>query len=95
MLTLTLHQRALSILALLLTLYLGVMTVTHESNFDDSFHLEHQCEMYSGLQQGLISDPLLPQVIPLTTPAFRQEASSFHSSYPANLRARSPPLFRS
>ncbi len=93
MLSLLPHLRAFSIIALLITLYLGVMAVTHESSFYDDFHNDHQCEMYSGLQQGLVSDPALPQIPPLTTPAFKQASPTVHSASPANLRARSPPAF--
>lgn len=71
------------------------MAVAHESNFDADYHHEHQCEMFSGLQQGLVSDPLLPYVFPVKAPAFILEASHFYSTYPTNLRARSPPLFLS
>lgn len=87
------HIRAVSIFALLCTLYLGVMTVGHEISFDDDYHHEHQCEMFSGLQQGLISEALLPAIFPVTLAPFKQENPSFHSTHPTNLRARSPPIF--
>ena len=93
MLNLLPHIRAISLIALLCTLYLGVMTVGHESSFDDDYHHEHQCEMFSGLQQGLISTPLLPHIFALTVPAFQHKNPSFHSTHPTNLRARSPPIF--
>lgn len=95
MLVLSSHLRAFSIFALLCTLYLGVITVGHESSFDDDYHHQHQCEMFSGLQQGLVSAPALPGIIPVKAPAFIPETASFHSTYPANLRARSPPIFLS
>jgi hypothetical protein len=85
--------RAISLFALLITLYLGMMAVTHESSFDGDYHHDHQCEMYSGLQQGLVSNPTLPQLFPLTTPAFKQTTPSFYANSPTNLRARSPPAF--
>ena len=95
MLNLSSHIRAFSIIALICTLYMGVMTVGHEVSFDDDYHHEHQCEMFSGLQQGLVSDPILPSIILQLSPAFEQETPLFRSTNPANLRARSPPLFLS
>jgi len=95
MLTLPSHLRAVAILALLCTLFMSVMAVAHESSFDDDYHHEHQCEMFSGIHQGLVSDPALPSIIPMKSPAFKQETLIFRSFNPANLRARSPPLFLS
>ncbi|CED61872.1 putative uncharacterized protein [Moritella viscosa] len=93
MLDLSSHLKAFSILALLCTLYLGVMTVSHESSFDEDYHHTHQCEMFSGLQLGLVPDLALPGVIPVKAAVFIQETPTLHSTLPTNRRARSPPRF--
>ena len=88
------HFRSFAILALFCTLYLGVMTVEHDTS-DYGYHHHHQCEMFSGLQLGLVSEPNLPGVIPVKVPAFSPQTTTTNSTYPANLRARSPPYILS
>lgn len=85
--------RAFSIFALLITLYLSAMAVTHQSNQDDTYHIEHQCELYSGLQQGLISTSALPNLFPVTTTPIDSTKLEFQSRTPFHSRARSPPAF--
>ncbi len=93
MLNLSTHLKAFSILALLCTLSLGVMTVIHESSFDEDYHHAHQCEMFSGLQLGLVPALAIPGIIPVKVAVFIQETPTLHSTIPTSRRARSPPRF--